>query len=351
MKTDPCDYCDFVGPFVCDEQPVRDLHRSWHDLMRTCTRAFAPLMAALGNPEPAKERVRQVHAEYSVPYADTMAAARQELEAEGYTQLEVSTDQGGHVVLVASVDTPRMVEDQLYDLDTENASGIRATWSPVDGIRANHPWLGTDGTRYRDDYVIHARPVPDADAPEPDATLVRLERELAAERSAHERRSALYQGLAKWAVEQRDRADTAEERLEKLQRTATCPHGATAEELCNRLPSDAELAEMRAAQAEVGRLRSAAAREKIRADAAEAEVHGVWEQIGYPDPDRRPYNQTLAGAVASAIGYVEARLARVNGPAVSDVLGTPAPIEAIVQAVVALAHGPMMALDGGGEPA
>jgi hypothetical protein len=126
-----------------------------------------------------------------------------------------------------------------------------------------------------------------------------------------------------------------------------CVHGATAEELCNKLPSDAELAELRAADGERGAWQREARVEKGRADIAEAELQAVWEQIGYPDPDRRPYNQTAAGAVAAHIGYLEARLARVNGPAVAEVLTTPRPnIEEIVQAVVRLAHGPMMPLDG-----
>jgi hypothetical protein len=162
VKTDPCEYCDFIGPFVYDEQPVRELHRSWHELARTCTRAFASLAAAFEAPGPAMQKVLQVHAQYGVPYTDTIAAARQELEAQGYNQVEVSTDHGGHVVVVGSADNQRMpelIEGQLYEVDTQNATGIYATWSPIDGIRANHPWLGTDQTRYRQDYVIRARPI------------------------------------------------------------------------------------------------------------------------------------------------------------------------------------------------
>lgn len=68
----------------------------------------------------------------------------------------------------ATPDMPDLVEDQLYDVDTQNESGIQATWSPIDGIRANHPWLGTDGTRYREDYVIRARPVLTDPAPSPE---------------------------------------------------------------------------------------------------------------------------------------------------------------------------------------
>src|SRR3546814_774050 len=43
---EPCAYCDFIGPFVSAEQPVRDFHRMWHDYIRTLNRAFGPLIAA-----------------------------------------------------------------------------------------------------------------------------------------------------------------------------------------------------------------------------------------------------------------------------------------------------------------
>ncbi len=46
MKIEPCDYCDFIGPFVSAEQPVRDLHRGWHDFTRLWQRAFGPLIEA-----------------------------------------------------------------------------------------------------------------------------------------------------------------------------------------------------------------------------------------------------------------------------------------------------------------
>jgi hypothetical protein len=49
------------------------------------------------------EKAVQVHAEYGVPYADTLAAVRQELEAEGCNHVEVGTDQGGHIVLIAQL--------------------------------------------------------------------------------------------------------------------------------------------------------------------------------------------------------------------------------------------------------
>lgn len=44
-----------------------------------------------------------IHAEYSVPYADTVQAARQALEADGYTQIRLTVDYSGHHILVATV--------------------------------------------------------------------------------------------------------------------------------------------------------------------------------------------------------------------------------------------------------
>ena len=44
-----------------------------------------------------------VHAQYSVPYADTVKAAREALEADGYTSVRFATNCAGHGVLVATV--------------------------------------------------------------------------------------------------------------------------------------------------------------------------------------------------------------------------------------------------------
>lgn len=46
MKIEPCDYCDFIGPFVYDEQQMRDFHRAWHELGRIATRTFALMFEA-----------------------------------------------------------------------------------------------------------------------------------------------------------------------------------------------------------------------------------------------------------------------------------------------------------------
>lgn len=44
-----CEYCDFIGPFVRDEQPVRDLHRLFHEVSRTWSRMFGPLQKAFND--------------------------------------------------------------------------------------------------------------------------------------------------------------------------------------------------------------------------------------------------------------------------------------------------------------
>lgn len=47
MKTEPCKYCDFIGPVVSVEQPVIDFHRQWHETIRSLNRAFGPLYKAM----------------------------------------------------------------------------------------------------------------------------------------------------------------------------------------------------------------------------------------------------------------------------------------------------------------
>src|SRR5690606_27412010 len=47
MRPTPCAYCDTYGPFVRDEQYVRDLHRLTHEVSRTYQRMFAPPIDAM----------------------------------------------------------------------------------------------------------------------------------------------------------------------------------------------------------------------------------------------------------------------------------------------------------------
>ncbi len=58
---------------------------------------------------------------------------------------------------------PTLIPGHRYVIDTSDREGIVAKWEPIDGIRANHPWLvpGSDGTRYRTDYVTTYRTIED----------------------------------------------------------------------------------------------------------------------------------------------------------------------------------------------
>jgi hypothetical protein len=45
-----------------------------------------------------------------------------------------------------------------YHVQTSDDRHFQVHWSPIDGIRANHPWLHPDGeTRYRQDLIVRAR--------------------------------------------------------------------------------------------------------------------------------------------------------------------------------------------------
>lgn len=122
---DPCEYCDFIGPFVNDEQPVRDFHRAWHDLARTAQRAFGPLLDAFSN----------------------ITAA-----AQGTTKANYA------LTAVPEPELPALDLGHVYQVTTNDEKTFLAQWSPIDGIRANHPWLrpGAAGTRYRQDYITRA---------------------------------------------------------------------------------------------------------------------------------------------------------------------------------------------------
>lgn len=67
--SDPCAYCDFIGPFVRDEWAVRELHRIGHEITRTWNRAFGPLIEAFGEISHAAKNAQQAN------YALTSAPA------------------------------------------------------------------------------------------------------------------------------------------------------------------------------------------------------------------------------------------------------------------------------------
>lgn len=78
MKIEPCDYCDFIGPFVSAEQPVRDLHRGWHDFTRLWQRAFGPLIEAFSGVTHAAMDTEERFPALRAAIADADETARQE---------------------------------------------------------------------------------------------------------------------------------------------------------------------------------------------------------------------------------------------------------------------------------
>lgn len=205
MTPDPCESCDFIGPLWPVTQQSTDLHRAWHDLQRTWQRAVAPIIAAFHAarestqamytliphlPEtdqedelmnrkridPAKlqpgdtitargthgavvgARVEQYHAEWSTMTDGTPVRA---LRIHPDIVLLLDGADPWTVTELAPM-MPELVEGVRYQVTTDRDETVYATWAPVDGIRANHPWLdATDGnTRYRRDYIIRAIAAP-----------------------------------------------------------------------------------------------------------------------------------------------------------------------------------------------
>lgn len=197
MTTEPCSYCDTYGPFLVEEQTVRDLHRAWHELGRATTRALAPLMAAFR--EVAEAAQNATAASYAlipdgdpvtfdpptplevwrVEVDDDVKLTRKMATVFGrVTRVDISATRGTGVHLEGRP-TPYWIGPRhdswtltehhpaippvlhtgaLYEIVTTDARHLRAHWSPIDGIRANHPWLHPDGeTRYRQGLVARAR--------------------------------------------------------------------------------------------------------------------------------------------------------------------------------------------------
>lgn len=50
-----------------------------------------------------------------------------------------------------------LVEGRLYEVTAPDGRRGRAFYKPIDGIRANHPWVSEDETRYRSDAVTDVR--------------------------------------------------------------------------------------------------------------------------------------------------------------------------------------------------
>lgn len=51
-----------------------------------------------------------------------------------------------------------LVDGNTYQVTTADGRRIVAFYKPIDGIRANHPWVGEDEARHRSDSVTDIRP-------------------------------------------------------------------------------------------------------------------------------------------------------------------------------------------------
>lgn len=188
--TDACERCDFIGPLTA----AGEFHRTWHRVARDFTRSLAPVRAAY------EEITRAANATGKANYAlvpdpeeipmldpdlievgDTVELTLKMSRAIGpVTRIDRNAEKGiglhiegypphplwigpMHASWTLAKHTPLMpdlIEGALYDVTTADGDKLTAWWSPIDGIRANHPWLrpGDAGTRYREDYIIRARP-------------------------------------------------------------------------------------------------------------------------------------------------------------------------------------------------
>lgn len=119
---EPCPSCDFIGPQPAPEQFASELHRALHQAWRSL--------------QPVIQAFRDI----------TIAADNTESKVDG---------------LLLSPDRATLVDGTTYEITTQRDEHLTAQWAPRDGITANHPWLGVDNeTRYREDYIVHARPAP-----------------------------------------------------------------------------------------------------------------------------------------------------------------------------------------------
>jgi hypothetical protein len=51
-----------------------------------------------------------------------------------------------------------LIEGNTYQVTTADGRRIVAFYKPIDGIKANHPWVGEDEARHRSDAVTDIRP-------------------------------------------------------------------------------------------------------------------------------------------------------------------------------------------------
>ena len=196
---EPCPNCDFIGPLVQAEQLSRDFHRAWHETARAWTRTMGPIRDALIEIGRAAQEARA--ANYALipneleenmpttpapcpeawrvePGDDIKLTRKLAFVAGQVTRIDLSSTKGTGFYFHGRPlpywvgrqhDTWTLTEhypaiplvlrvNGLYDVTTTDGRTLRAYWSPIDGIRANHPWMHPDGeTRYRSGYVTRAR--------------------------------------------------------------------------------------------------------------------------------------------------------------------------------------------------
>jgi hypothetical protein len=197
---EPCPDCDFIGPLWPVTQQSTDLHRAWHDLTRAGARAFREIRAAFARAAESARTATAANYALTPPQEDHPVTTTPTLEtwrvepgddikltrkmstvAGQVTRIDLSATKGtgfyfhgrplpywvGHqhdtwTLTEHNPAIPRTLHvNALYDITTDDGRTLRAYWSPLDGFRANHPWLHPDGeTRYRQGYVTRARLAP-----------------------------------------------------------------------------------------------------------------------------------------------------------------------------------------------
>lgn len=193
--SDPCAQCDFIGPLGPDEQNLRELHRAWHELGRTWRAGVEPIVAAFRSVSAAASTTTAALAALPTPEEPMNAPITppEIWRVEPHDDVTLHRKGGvigGRVVRVQvggrgtalylygrglpywvgnGNDTWTLAEHRpaippvmhvgaRYHVMTADELHFQAYWSPIDGIRANHPWLHPDGqTRTRSDVVVRAR--------------------------------------------------------------------------------------------------------------------------------------------------------------------------------------------------
>lgn len=199
---EPCPDCDFIGPLWPVTQQSTDLHRAWHDLHRAGVYAFHELRKVFARAGEAARAASAASYALAPPpddtddTEDTMTTPALPLEVwrvEPHDDVTLTRNAGiigGRVVRVQvsargtalylygrglpywvgtgpdawtltghrpAIPTVLRVGAR-YHVMTSDDRHFQAHWSPIDGIRANHPWLHPDGqTRTRQDLIVRAR--------------------------------------------------------------------------------------------------------------------------------------------------------------------------------------------------